>query len=146
MWGESGCDLTHIDVYYSRNMGLTGREPRFDGKTRGSQAHVVLERGVHRLALKLKMRLLRLAIALKCEATQACILMLKRDREFRVLKRNTTIAFGTECDPCVVFCTIFAFELKCDPRVDMRLAFEALSSVIFRQPTNSPPKFLKPCG
>ena len=51
----------------------------------------VLERGAHMLALKLKR-----------EATQACILMLKCELEVRILKSSTTIAFRTERDVCLV--------------------------------------------
>jgi len=40
---------------------------------------------------------------LKREAMQACILMLKRDHEVRILKSSTTIVFGTERDPFVAF-------------------------------------------
>ena len=60
----------------------------------------VLERGAHRVALKLKY-----------EATQACILMLKRDPEVHVLKSKTTIAFATECDPRVVLLMTSVFEV-----------------------------------
>ena len=52
-----------------------------------------------------------LALKLKREITQACILMLKRDPEVRVLKSSTTIAFGTERDPRVVLLMKFAFEI-----------------------------------
>jgi len=48
----------------------------------------MLERRAHKVAWKLK-----------CEATQACILILKHDPKVRVLKSNIT---GTERDPRVV--------------------------------------------
>ena len=52
----------------------------------------VLERGAHRIV-----KLLKLAFVLKCEATQAHILMLKRDPEVCALKNSTTIAFDRDC-------------------------------------------------
>jgi len=70
----------------------------------------VLERGTHRLALKLKR-----------EAMHACVLMFKRDPEIRVLKSSTTIAFGTKRDPRVVLLMKSAFEIG--TRLWLRSAF-----------------------
>ena len=74
------------------------RGPRSDVETR---AHRLASCGAHKLALKLKR-----------EATQACILMLKHDPKVRVLKSNTTIAFGTERDSRAVLLMKFAFEVR----------------------------------
>jgi len=62
----------------------------------------MLRCGAHRLASVLERGAHKLVLQLKCEATQGCVLMLKRDPEVHVLKSSMIIAFGTERDPRVV--------------------------------------------
>jgi len=64
----------------------------------------VLERGAHKFALKLKR-----------EATQARVLMLKRDPEVRILKSRMTIVFGTKRDHRVVLLMKSVFEVGTRP-------------------------------
>jgi len=73
---------------------------------------LTLRRGPHRLVSELECGAHRLALKMKREATQAFILMLKRDLEVRVLKSSTTIAFGTERDPRVVLLMKSAFKVR----------------------------------
>ena len=81
----------------------------------------MLRRGAHRLASVLKHGAHRLALKLRREATHACILMLKRDPEVRVLKSSTTIAFGIERDPRILLLMKSAFEIGM--RLWLRSAF-----------------------
>ena len=65
------------------------------------------KRGSRALALMLRREAHKLASALeheahRCEATQACVLILKRGPEVCVLRSSTTIAFGTERDPRII--------------------------------------------
>ena len=86
-------------VSYSKNAGLALDTDLALMLRSGAHRLVsVLECGAHKLALKLKVKLLRLAFVLKCEATHACVLMLKRDPEVCVSKNNMTIAFGKDCE------------------------------------------------
>ena len=72
---------------------------------------LMLRREAHRLAFMLECGAYRLALKLKREATHARVQMLKRDPEACVSKNSTTIAFGTERDPCIVLLMKSAFEI-----------------------------------
>ena len=97
-------------VCYSRNTGLMLDVDLALMLRRGAHRPTsVLERGAHKLALKLKR-----------EAIQTCIFMLKRDCEVRVSKSSTTISFSAKRDHNVVLlssglfrhCTIESGELS----------------------------------
>ena len=53
-----------------------------------------------------------LALKLKRKATQACILMLKRNPEVHVLKSSTTVTFGIERDPRIMLLMKSVFEVE----------------------------------
>ena len=77
---------------------------RIAGLALDADLALMLRRGAYRLASVLERRahglvkLLRLAIVLKHETTQACVLMLKHDSKVCVSKNITTIVFGRECE------------------------------------------------
>jgi len=73
------------------------------------------------LALMLRCGPHMLASALEREATQAHILMLKRNPEACISKNSTTIAFGTERYPRIVLLMKSVFEIG--TRLWLRSAF-----------------------
>ena len=114
-------------VSYNRNAGLAldaGLAMML--RCRTHRLASVLKRGGHRLALKLNVKLLRLAFVLKRGATQARVLMVKRDREVCVSNNNKTITCGRDYEVrseigmrpmCLTKDARSAFGLKRDPRV-----------------------------
>jgi len=115
-------------VYYIRNTGLTlNADLALMDNMELTGSCVELKCGAHRLACWVETR-----------SSQARVLSWKRGAtQARVLRSSATVAFSTERDPhvCCWWSVNLVFELKCDPRIDMRPASEAFSSVIFRQPT-----------
>ena len=63
---------------------------------------LMVKHGAHRLVSVLERGLYRLALKLKCESSQVAFMFI-RDPEVCVLKSSTTIAFGIEREPCVEF-------------------------------------------
>ena len=88
-------------ISYSRNVGLS----------LDANVALMLRREARRLASALERRAHMLVLKLECKATQACVMILKRDPEVCVLRSSTTITFGAERDPSIVLLMKFAFEV-----------------------------------